>query len=267
MPSRPPEEVRPIAALPPPFQNRPAPAARRTRFLPIAAILGLLALAYALGLFGHLSPQQFVESRERLAALVEESPVLSALVFLLVYAALVALAFPAASLCTIVGGFLFGWLFGGLLTVLAATAGAALLFLAARHAFGDLLRHRAGPAVERFADGFRRDAFSYLLVLRLTPVLPFVALNIAPAFFDIRLSTFVAATGLGIVPGSFAYAYLGSGLDAALETAGEGPFHLSDLATPELTLALGGLAALAVLGLVLKRTVLKRTPPGGRGPR
>jgi uncharacterized membrane protein YdjX (TVP38/TMEM64 family) len=93
------------------------------------------------------------------------------------------------------------------------------MFLAARSAFGDFLRDKVGGRVRRLADGFEKDAFSYLLVLRLAPIFPFFVMNIAPALFNVPLRTYVAATFLGILPGTFAYAYLGQGIDSVLVAA------------------------------------------------
>jgi hypothetical protein len=85
--------------------------------------------------------------------------------------------------------------------VLGATAGAVALFAAARSAFGDVLRTRAGPAVGRIAEGVRTNAFSYLLTLRLLPVVPFSVLNLAAGFVDIPLRTYALSTLLGHHPG------------------------------------------------------------------
>ncbi|MCB8839583.1 TVP38/TMEM64 family protein [Aurantimonas sp. VKM B-3413] len=225
--------------------------------MPIAVLLGALALAYGAGLQKYLSLDLFLDSREMLKAFVAEHRLSAPFAFVILYAVLVAVSFPAASLVTVAGGFLFGWWLGGILTVIGATIGATALFVAARSAFADLLRRRTGGALERFAAGFRNDAFAYLLVLRLTPVLPFFVVNIAPAFFDIRIGTYVVTTFLGIIPGSMVYAFLGSGLDETLAQIGEGEPALSDLVTPQMTIALLGLAALAVLGLILKKTALR----------
>ncbi|MEX6508506.1 TVP38/TMEM64 family protein [Jiella sp. M17.18] len=230
------------------------------RLLPLALLAAFLALGYAFGLQRLVSLDSFLDSRAMLRETVENHTALAAAGFVALYATLVAVSFPAASLVTVAGGFLFGWLLGGVLTVVGATIGATALFLAARYAVGDFLRRRTGGALKRFAEGFRDDAFAYLLVLRLTPALPFFAVNIAPAFFDISLTTYVAATFLGIIPGSLVYAFLGSGLDESLMRAADHGVGLSSLVTPEVTIALFGLAALGLAGLVLKKTVLRRRP-------
>ncbi|MCE7027630.1 TVP38/TMEM64 family protein [Jiella avicenniae] len=253
------ERDRGVEAASPAGKGRSAATpATLSRFLPLLVLVAVLVLAYAFGLHRYISLQAFLDSREQLKAFVGDNLVLASLGFVFLYAGLVAVSFPAASLVTVASGFLFGWLVGGTLTVIGATLGATILFLAARTAFGDVLRRKSGGAIARFAEGFRDDAFTYLLLLRLTPVLPFFVVNVAPAFFDVTLGTYVATTFLGIIPGSMAYAFLGSGLDQALVNAGENDVSIKDLVTPEMTIALVGLAVLAILGVVLKKTVLRK---------
>ena len=179
------------------------------RFLPVVVILVGLLLGYLLGLHRFLTLEAMVANREYLKSYVGDNFITASVIYFVVYTAAVAFAFPAASLLTILGGFLFGWIWGGLLTAVAATIGATVLFLAAKTALGDLLKKKAGAAVSRAADNFQEDAFGYLLVLRLAPIFPFFAVNIAPAFFSVSLRTYVLATLIGILPGTFAYAYLG----------------------------------------------------------
>ncbi|MBW8637875.1 TVP38/TMEM64 family protein [Hoeflea sp. WL0058] len=225
------------------------------RFIPVLMILGGLLLGYMLGLHRFLSLEAIVENREYLKSYVGDHVYMASLIYFIVYTAAVAFAFPAASLLTILGGFLFGWFWGGVLTAVAATIGATVLFLAAKSALGDVLKKKAGPAVSRAADNFQEDAFGYLLVLRLAPIFPFFAINIAPAFFNVGLRTYVLATLIGILPGTFAYAYLGEGLDSVIVSAaaaGE-TLSLSDIVTPELTIAFFALAVIAAIPLAVKK--------------
>jgi uncharacterized membrane protein YdjX (TVP38/TMEM64 family) len=114
-------------------------------------------------------------------------------------------------LCTIIGGFLFGPLLGAGLALVAATAGALLTFLLARRGLGGLAG-RGGPFVQRLEAGFHRDSLSYMIVLRLVPVLPFAAINIVCALLGAPLRTFGLATFLGIIPSSLIYASIGDTL-------------------------------------------------------
>jgi uncharacterized membrane protein YdjX (TVP38/TMEM64 family) len=225
-----------------------------TRFVPLAMIVVCLAVGYALGWQRYLTLDYLAASRLALKETVAANPVTAPLAFMGLYALVVALSIPAASILTIFAGFLFGWLAGGILVALAATAGATALFLAARTAFGDFFRERAGDRVLRLAKGFEEDAFGYLLALRLAPVFPFFVVNIAPAFFHVRLRTYLAATFLGILPATFVYAYLGRSIDVVLTEArlAGRSVGLADLVSPRVTIAFLMLALIALLPVAVR---------------
>ena len=225
------------------------------RFVPIAIIVAGLGAAYATGLHEFFTLESLAERREDLRSFVGANLAFAALVYVVGYAAAVAFSFPAASVLTVFSGFLFGWALGGALTAVAATIGASALFLAARSAFGEVLRKKAGPFAVKLADGFKENAFGYLFALRLAPFFPFFIINIVPALFGVPLRTYAAATILGILPGTFAYAFLGEGLDSVITSAAEAgrDAALTDLATPEITIAFAALALVALIPVGVKK--------------
>jgi uncharacterized membrane protein YdjX (TVP38/TMEM64 family) len=221
------------------------------RFLPLVLLVAALVLAIAFDLPRYARLDALRDHREALLGFVTTHPLGAPLVFVGVYAGWVALSIPGAFLLTVVAGFLFGTLLGGVLVVVGATLGATLVFLAVRYALGDLLRTYAGKWLARLQAGFNRNAFSYLLMLRLVPVFPFFVINIVPAFLDVRVGTFVGATLLGIIPACFVYASVGAGLGSILDAEGE--LDAGAVLTPEVIVALSALAALSLLPVVLKR--------------
>ncbi|MGV1753588.1 TVP38/TMEM64 family protein [Agrobacterium sp. CG674] len=233
---------------------------RLLRLAPLGIVVLGLALGYAFGLQNYLSLGYLAEQRQALRAYVDANMIWSALLFIGVYILAVAFSFPAASILTVFGGFLFGWLLGGSLVAVGATIGASILFMATRSAFGSFLRHRVDGVVKKLADGFRENAFGYLFVIRLAPVFPFFVVNIAAALFDISLARFVAATFFGILPGTFAYAYLGQGVDSVLIAAQEAgrQAQISDLVTREITLAFFALAVVALIPTIVKQVRQRR---------
>lgn len=225
------------------------------RFLPLLVIVGGLGFAYLMGWQRFFTLDFLAESRDSLTAFVMANYWLSTIGFTLLYAAAVAFSFPAASILTIFAGFLFGWLTGSIMVAFGATAGATAIFLVAKSAFGDALRGKVGGRVKNLAEGFEKDAFSYLLVLRIAPVFPFFIMNIAPALFNVSLRHYIIATFLGILPGVLAYTYLGQGIGSVLdaaEAAGTSP-NVGDLVTPEITIAFVALAVVAAIPVVIKK--------------
>jgi uncharacterized membrane protein YdjX (TVP38/TMEM64 family) len=248
-------------------ESEPAGPSLLLRVAPLFVLAAGLALAYGLGWHRYVTLGWLADQREMLLGMVAQHPLRSASLFFVVYAAVVALSVPAASVLTIFAGFLFGWLTGGIIVVIAATIGSCLLFAGARTVFGDVLRRRAGPFLKRFAAGFSRNAFSYLLVLRLAPMFPFFIVNIAPAFFAVSLRTFALATVVGIIPGTFAYTWLGCGFEEVIGEAAEHgrSLQLSDFLTPKLTFAFMALALIAALPLLVQFAREKRQAAGDRG--
>lgn len=233
------------------------------KWLPLVILAALMILAFSLGLHKQLTLSNLIMQRQDLLAFVDQNLVLAVVVYLLIYMVSVALSFPGASLLTIAGGFLFGWVLGGIATVFGATLGACAVFLVARSSVGEILTERAGPFLSRLAEGFRKDAFHYLLFLRLTPVFPFWLVNIAPAIFKMPLPSYTLATFAGIIPGTFAFTFIGSGLDsviAAQEAASPGcaaagscQVDVGALVTPQLLVAFFALGIASLIPVVLKK--------------
>jgi uncharacterized membrane protein YdjX (TVP38/TMEM64 family) len=235
------------------------------RLIPLGVILAVMALAVAMGWHRQLSFETLVRHRSAVEDLVAAHRVVAILTFIAVYAAAVALSFPGAALLTVAGGAIFGTLTGGLAAATAATLGATSIFLITRYAFSCVAgcgwARRAMPPAEKFAAGFRKDAFCYLVFLRLVPLFPFWLINLISAPAGVGLVPFVTATALGILPATFAFAFFGTGLSSAIVAeesayracvaAGEVGCHLDfDLQaaiTPEL---IGGLVVLGLIALI-----------------
>lgn len=221
------------------------------RWLPLMILAALVAAAFAFGLDRYLSLSTLRDNREALLAFVEGHMLVAAAGFVLAYLLVVALSLPGATVMTVAGGFLFGTWLGASLNVLGATAGAAVLFFIARSAIGNALRARAGPFLKRMEEGFRRDAFNYLLFLRLVPAFPFWVLNLAPALLGMRAAPYVVATAIGIIPGTVVYTAFGAGLGQIFDAGAE--VSLQGVFSPTLVAALVGLGLLALLPIAVRR--------------
>jgi uncharacterized membrane protein YdjX (TVP38/TMEM64 family) len=207
-------------------------------------------LFVALGGHRYLTFAALAENREWLCAVVKQAGASAALGFILAYAGLVALSVPGAALFTITGGFLFGPWIGGAYAVIGATIGATIVFLAVRAGLAGLLT-RAGPWVRRIEAGFRDNGLSYLLVLRLIPIIPFSLVNLVAAAAGLRLSVYVFGTFIGIIPVTLVYASLGNGFGTLVESGR--PPDLAVLLQPNVLLPVLGLAALAIAPVFYRR--------------
>lgn len=237
------------------------------RLAPVVVVVLVMALVFAMGWHRFLSLDTLVRHRAAIDGFVAARYGLAIATFVAIYVAVVALSIPGAAVLTIAGGVLFGWFAGALAAIVGATAGATIVFLIARGACGEAILRRAGPLACKLAQGFREDAFHYLLFLRLVPVFPFWLVNLAPAVVGVRLGTFALATALGIIPGTFAFALVGGGLDsiiAAQEAAYRAclasgrpdcrlDFSMSALVTPQLLAALAALGVVALIPVAVRK--------------
>ena len=227
------------------------------RILPIAVLIAGFVAFFALDLNRFVSLDALKENRETLRMLVSDNGIVAILVFAAIYAAVTAFSLPGGAIMTLTGGFLFGWVGGGLIVVVGATVGATALFLIARTALGDVLHAKAGPFVSKMEDGFRQNALSYLLVLRLIPLFPFWLVNLVPAFLNVSLRVYVLGTFFGMIPGALVYASVGNGLSMVFEGGGEPDLGL--ILAPEILIPIIGLAALALIPVIYKKFIKSDT--------
>lgn len=241
-------------SAPPGSQAHPRPLWQK--LLPVGVLAAGIAAFFAFGLDKYLTFDQLRQHRGELTAFVAAMPVTAVILFVLVYALATALSVPGGIILTLTGGFLFGIWLGTAAVVVGATTGATALFLIARSSLGDALRAKAGPWLAKMEAGFKEDALSYLLVLRLIPAFPFFVVNLVPAFLGVPLKIYVLATFLGIIPGTFVFASIGAGLGSVFDSMQE--FSLKGALTPQVITALVGLAVLSLIPVAYKRIKARR---------
>ncbi len=215
------------------------------RFLPLLVLItGALIFVYFDGA-SYISLDVLKQQRENLTALVDRLGLVAPFMYGALYAVVVAFSLPLGAVMTITAGFLFGVVVGTITVVVGATIGATAIFLAIQMGLGKSLASKSEGWVAKMKDGFNRNAFSYLLALRLIPVFPFALVNIVPALLGVSLSVYFLATLLGIIPGSFVYILLGDGLGAIFDAGGTP--NLSIIFEPRVILPILALAALVLL--------------------
>lgn len=225
----------------------PEAAARRGRdwkkLVLAALILGGLAAFLVWG--RGLDFETLKSHRAELLAFTREHYWAMLIAVTLAYTAATALSFPVGIMMTFAVGFLFGRWVGTAIVTVAASVGATLAFLSARYLFAEAARRRMGPWLQRLARGFEKDAFNYILFLRLVPVFPFWLMNPVPAFTPVTARTFFLATLIGILPGTFVFVNVGEQL-ARIEQP-------RDLVGTQTLVALGLLGAMSLVPILIKK--------------
>ena len=228
------------------------------RRLPLVAIL-LVAAVGAFTLRDYLSFDTLRDNRAALLAFRDAHFALTALGFVAAYVLIVAFSLPGATIATLTGGFLFGTVLGSVFNVTAATLGATLIFLAARHGLGAQLGSKlenSKGVVKRIKDGIDQNQWSMLFLIRLVPAVPFFVANLVPAFMQVPLYRYVVSTFFGIMPGAVVYTSVGAGLGEVF-ARGETP-ALGIIFAPHILFPLLGLVALALLPVLYKAVTGKK---------
>jgi uncharacterized membrane protein YdjX (TVP38/TMEM64 family) len=228
------------------------------RIVPLLILALVLGLFFAFDLGRFLSFDALAEYRASLLSWVNGHAILAPVAYILLYIAVVAFSLPGGLVMTVSGGFLFGFVAGGIYAVTGATLGATALFLIAKTSVGDYLLAKAGGTIQKMQQGFADNALSYLFVLRLIPIFPFFLVNLAPAFLGVPLRIYLIATFFGIMPASFVFALAGSGLGSVLDQGKD--ITVSGILTAEIIAAFSGLALLALLPVLYKRFWRNKMP-------
>ena len=209
------------------------------------------------GLGSYLSLDALRTHRAVLTDFVAGNTLLAAGLYVIAYVTAVAFSLPGAVILTLTGGFLFGTALGTFLTVTGATIGATLVFLFAHTLFGENALDRFGAPAQKLANGIRRNAASYLMVLRLVPLFPFFLVNLVPAFVGVPLVTYVVTTFLGIIPGTAVFSLAGSGLGSVLDKGGS--ITPGSILTPQIVAGLVGLAVLSLAAIPIRKRLESRS--------
>jgi len=223
------------------------------RFLPLLLLVAGFAAFFALGLQRYLSLDAFQQNHTALKEWVSAHQTEAVLIFVALYIVATAFSLPVAAVLSIAGGFLFGIVYGTLWIIIGATVGASLLFLAAKTALGDPLRARFADRIKGMEEGFRANAFSYLLLLRLVPLFPFFLVNLAAAFTGVSLGLFFVTTAVGIIPGAFVFASIGNGIGALFDAGQQPDLSLMGLLSrPEFYIPIIGFTLLSLIPIVYR---------------
>lgn len=214
--------------------------------LPALALLGAAALlTWYAGTV--ISPQQL---HGALAELGFWAP----LAYIALFAVLPAFFFPVAVLA-LAGGLLFGLWKGAVYTFVGAALNCSLMFWLARHVgrrqIEALIQKRLSPQWQgRLSRLGGRDGFLLLIILRLIPAVPYNLINYAFGLTGMPYGTYLLASAIGIIPGTFAFINIG---DKAL-----------DVNSPDFRIAIGLLALLMLVTTLLGKKLFPNQKQGER---
>ncbi|ANU13079.1 DedA [Planococcus halocryophilus Or1] len=179
---------------------------KKSKGLQIAKWFGIAAL---IGIAIWLSRSVFQVDANDLRNWILSFGLWSPIFYILIYTVRPLIFFPA-SVLSIAGGLAFGAWLGTLYTIIGATLGAMLSFYVAKTLGKSFVRKYRTGNVGKIQSQMEQNGFFYVLLFRFIPVINFDLISYVAAFAKVRFTSFALATFIGIIPGTFAYNFLGS---------------------------------------------------------
>lgn len=170
-------------------------------------ILGIIFLVRYYGIQEYLSVDKIRSS-------VEMFGPLAPIGFIIIYN-IGSVLFLPGTILSLAGGAIFGATLGTIYVVIGATLGATLAFLISRYfarSFFEDIVEKKFPKLREYDEKLEKNGFMTVLFFRLIPVFPFNGLNFALGLTKVKTKDYFLATMIGIIPGTFAYVYLGSSI-------------------------------------------------------
>ena len=205
----------------------------------------LVAVAWYFGLHEYFSLTSLQSNRTYLEEAVKVNYIKAVLIFMAVYAAVIALGMPGVPPLTMVGGFLFGFVPSVLYASISSTIGTTISFLVIRYVLGNVIRGKYAYKLERFNEKITSyGTASYLLTMQLMGVIPYFVINVLAALTNVAIFTFIWTTCVGSLPILCVYALAGRQL-YMVES-------VSDIFSPSIIALLAVLVLVSLMPLLLK---------------
>lgn len=221
------------------------------RLVILCILIVLIIALHTSGISTHLSITSIKNNFELLVHYKEHYYSTSVTLFILTYIISTALFLPSAATLAFVSGLLFNSTWGTIYSIIGGTLGAIVAFLLVRFILGSWLQARYAQKLQKFNSAFHERGAYYLTSLRLMSIMPFFVVNILAGLTEMRIFTFIWTTIVGILPGSFLFAYAGGQLQRAQ--------HIGDsILNPNIITFFFLLTIITLLPMVSKKLSLSR---------
>ena len=185
---------------------------KKSKLLVFIVIAAAIAAFFIFDLKQYFSLDYFKSQRAVIDATVAAKPLQAGLIFFAIYVVVTGLSLPGAAIMTLVGGAVFGLLWGTVLVSFASSLGATLAFLASRFLLRDWVQGKFGDKLKPINDGVAKEGAFYLFALRLVPAFPFFMVNLVMGLTPIKTFTYYWVSQLGMLAGTLVFVYAGTQL-------------------------------------------------------
>lgn len=176
-------------------------------------LLTLIGLKY-FGLERYLTFEYLKQNQQIFAYYYQQNQILTIALYFFIYILVTATSIPAATILSLLGGFLFGNVLGVVLVSFASSIGATFAFFLSRYFFADYFKDKFSKLYEEVNQGIENEGIFYLFSLRLIPIIPFWLVNLAMGITKMRAWVFYTIGQIGMLPATIIYVNAGTQLSA-----------------------------------------------------
>ena len=166
----------------------------------LSLLIILIAIFFIFGLTDYFSLDYFKAKQASVDNYYNSKPIHSGVIFVSIYIILTSLSLPAAGIMTLIGGAIFGLIWGLILVSIASSSGATLAFLLSRYLFRDTVQKQFSDHLGPINEGIKNDGAFYLFTLRMVPIFPYFMINATMALTPMRTGVFFLVTLIGMLP-------------------------------------------------------------------
>ena len=216
----------------------------KTRLLLVLLLILIVGTYFIFDLGQYFSLDFFKSQQEKIELYFAANPLRTGLIFFGIYVTVTGLSLPGAAIMTLVGGAIFGLLWGTVIISFASTLGATVAFLVSRFLLRDYVQGKFSRNLKAINAGISKDGAYYLFTLRLIPLFPFFVINLVMGLTPISTLKYFLISQVGMLPGTLVYVNAGTQI-AKIDS-------LSGILSPSLLISF---ALLGIFPLIAKYTV------------
>ena len=157
----------------------------------------------------------------------------------------------------ILAGFIFGKWIGTMLVVFGMTIGSTGLYVFASFFLKNFIREKFLNRYSSLENKFKKSEFFYLLIYRFVGGIPFAIANVLPCIFDVKRSNYFFATLIGLTPGVFVVASLGSGFEKIIDQNAKAPSIVQLITSPDIYIPLIAFFSLIIITILVRKIFFK----------
>ncbi len=176
----------------------------------VVVIFIAITLFFIFDLQNYFTIDFFRSQQTAISGYYNAHPLNTSIIFFFIYVVITGLSLPGAAIMTLIGGAIFGLLWGTVIVSFASTIGATIAFISSRFVLRDYVQERFSKNLMAINNGMKKDGAFYLFTLRLVPLFPFFIINLVMGLTSIRVITFFLVSQIGMLPGTIVYVNAGT---------------------------------------------------------